>query len=224
VLVVNPEDLLDTQKTLVVPTLYLNLLTEGKVSASKSSGMFSGSNNTARASASYRVAGLDKAYAQQLAQAAYDDLVAQLRQAGYTVLTYADVKDREVVRAAQRDSEAGPLGLPTGSEAGNSFVTVAPSDEQLFRSGFAGGAFSEFQSGGKSRFTDATLIIPHFSFQAPQAWAEGNAGYKAGFGRGQRGRGHEHAVGTCALDGAAQVAHDARHPWRGHQGAGDQRH
>ena len=179
VLVVNPEDLLDTQKTLVVPTLYLNLLTEGKVSASKSSGMFSGSNNTARASASYRVAGLDKAYAQQLAQAAYDDLVAQLRQAGYTVLTYADVKDREVVRAAQRDSEAGPLGLPTGSEAGNSFVTVAPSDEQLFKSGFAGGAFSEFQSGGKSRFTDATLIIPHFSFQAPQAWAEGNAGYKA---------------------------------------------
>ncbi|MBL8307806.1 MAG: hypothetical protein JNM33_14005 [Rubrivivax sp.] len=177
--VVNPEDLLDTNKTLLVPTLYLSLLTEGRVSAGKQSGFFSGGNATARAAASYKVAGLDKAYAQQLAQAAYDDFVAQLRQAGYTVLTYADVKDREVLRGAQRDASAGPLGLPTSSEGGNSYILAAPSDEQLFKSGFAGGAFSEFQSGGKSRITDATIVIPHFTFNAPQAWTETSSGYKS---------------------------------------------
>jgi hypothetical protein len=176
---INPEDLLDSQKTVVVPTLYLSLLTEGKVTAVKQSGIFSSSNNTARASAAYKVAGLDKAYVQQLAQAAYDDFVGQLRQAGYTVLTYADIKDREFVRAAKRDTDLGPLGLPTSSEGSNTMVTVAPSDEQLFKSGFAGGVFSEFQSGGKSRFTDATLIIPQYSFHAPQAWAEGSAGYRS---------------------------------------------
>lgn len=177
--VVNPEDLLDSQKTLVVPTLYLTLLTEGKVAATKQSGMFSGGNATARASAAYKVAGLDKAFAQQLAKAAYEDFVAQLRQAGYTVLTYADVKDRDHVRAAQRDTAAGALGLPERSEGGNAFITAAPSDEQLFKSGFAGGEFSEFISGGKPRFTDATLVIPHFTFHAPQAWAEGARGYKS---------------------------------------------
>lgn len=176
--VVNPEDLLDTQKTLLVPTLYLSLLVEGKVSAVKQSGLFSGGSNTARASAAYKVAGLDKAYVQALAQAAYEDFIAQLRQAGYTVLSYADVKDRELFRAAQRDSGKGPMGLPTSSEGGNSLVTAAPSDEQMFASGFAGGAFSEFIGGGKSKVNDATIIIPHFTFHAPQAWAQGGEGYK----------------------------------------------
>lgn len=178
VFVANPEDLLDTQKTLVVPTAYVTLLTDGRVSAAKQSGLFSGGNSTMRASASYRVDGLDKAFAQQLAKAAQDDFVAQLRAAGYTVLTYAEVKDREVVKAAQRAVGSGPMGLPTSSEGGNNFITAAPSDEQHFKSGFAGGDFAEFQSGGKSRFTDATLIIPHYTFHAPQAWAGGEVGYK----------------------------------------------
>ena len=177
--VVNPEDLLDTNKTVVVPTAYVTLITDGRVAATKQSGFFSSGNNTAKASASYRVAGLDKAYAQQLAQAAQNDFVSQLRAAGYTVLTYAEVKERDFVKAAQRETEVGALGLPVKSEGGNNFVTAAPSDEQHFKSGFAGGAFAEFQSGGKSRFTDATLIIPHYTFASPQAWAEGSRGYKS---------------------------------------------
>ena len=64
--VVNPEDLLDTHRTLLIPTLYLQLLTEGRVAASKQSGFFSGGNNTAAAAASYAVEGLDKAYLQLL--------------------------------------------------------------------------------------------------------------------------------------------------------------
>lgn len=176
--VVNPEDLLDTNKTVVVPTVYLTLLTDGRVSAAKQSGFFSGGNNSVRAAAAYQVEGLDKAYAQQLAQAAYDDAVARLRAAGYTVLTYADIRDREFVKAARRETEAGAMGLPTFSEGGNNYVIATPSDEQFFRKGLGGGWFAELQSGGKSLFTDATLIIPTYTIHAPQAWTDTGAGYK----------------------------------------------
>jgi hypothetical protein len=176
---INPEDLLDTNKTLLVPTAYVTLVTEGRVAAAKQSGFFQSGNASAKAAASYKVAGLDKAFAQQLAQAVLDDLVTQLRAAGYTVLTYADVKDRDVVKAAQRETSAGPMGLPTKTEGGNTLVTAAPSDEQHFKSSFAGGEFAEFMGGGKSRFADATLILPQYTFFAPQAWAEGSRGYKS---------------------------------------------
>ena len=158
----------------MIPTTYVTLVTEGRVSATKQSGAFQQGNATARASANFKVNGIDKAYAQKLAKAALDNLVGQLRGAGYTVLTYADVKDRDVFRNAAR--EAGPK---VDSEGGLNTLTVAPSDEQLFQSGFAGGLFSEFIAGGKTRIADATLIIPNYVFHAPQAWAEGSRGYNS---------------------------------------------
>ena len=171
---INPEDLAGSNKTLLIPTTYVTLVTEGRVSATKQSGAFQQGNATARASANFKVNGIDKAYAQKLAKAALDNLVGQLRGAGYTVLTYADVKDRDVFRNAAR--EAGPK---VDSEGGLNTLTVAPSDEQLFQSGFAGGLFSEFIAGGKTRIADATLIIPNYVFHAPQAWAEGSRGYNS---------------------------------------------
>jgi hypothetical protein len=177
--VVNPEDLLDYNKTVVVPTAYITLLTDGRVSAVKQAGMFQRGSGSAGASASYRVQGLDKAFAQGLAKAAYEDFVAQMRQAGYKVLTYADIRDSELIKGGARDTTTGPLGLPVSSQGGNNFVTAAPSDEQLFASSLAGGKFSEFISAGKSKITDATLIIPHYTFVAPQSWAEGSRGYNS---------------------------------------------
>ena len=171
---INPEDLLGSGKTLLIPTAYVTLVTEGRVSASKQAGAFQQGNATARAAANFKVLGIDKAYAQQLAKAALDNLIGQLRAAGYTVLTYADVKDRELFRNAAR--EAGPKA---DSEGGLNTLTVAPSDEQLFKSGLNGGLFSEFISGGKTRIGDATLIIPQYTFHAPQAWAESSRGYKS---------------------------------------------
>jgi hypothetical protein len=171
---INPEDLLGSGKTLLIPTAYVSLVTDGGVSASKQAGAFQQGNATARASANFKVQGIDKAYAQQLARAALDNLIAQLRAAGYNVLTYADVKDRDVFRGAGR--EAGPKA---NSEGGLNTLTFAPSDEQLFQSGFNGGLFSEFISGGKTRIGDATLIIPQYSFHAPQAWAESSRGYSS---------------------------------------------
>ena len=174
--VINPEDLLDSGKVVVVPTAYVTLLTDGSVTAVKQTSAFQKGDATARASASYRVSGIDKAYAQLLAKSAYGDFVGQLRQAGYTVLTYAEVKDRDFIRAAGREPSAS---LPTKSEGGNNFVTAAPSDEQQFVSGTFGGIFSEFTSGGKSKFTDATLIIPQYTFTSPQSWGESSRGYSS---------------------------------------------
>ncbi len=171
---INPEDLVSSGKTLLIPTAYVTLVTDGRVSASKQAGAFQQGNATARAAANFKVQGIDKAYAQRLATAALDNLIGQLRAAGYTVLTYSDVKDRDVFRNAAR--EAGPKA---DSEGGLNTLTVAPSDEQLFQSGFNGGLFSEFISGGKTRIGDATLIIPQYSFHAPQAWAEGSRGYNS---------------------------------------------
>ena len=176
---INPEDLVDSNRTIVVPTAYVSVVTEGKVAATKQSGFFQGGNNTAKASASYKVVGLDKAFVQQLAQAACDDFVTQLRQAGYTVLTYDDIKERDFVKAAARETSVGAMGLPTRSEGGNEFVTAAPTDEQHFAYSLAGGDLAQFQRRGKSLFTDATLVIPIYTFMAPQAWAEGSRGYKS---------------------------------------------
>lgn len=171
---INPEDLLSSGKTLLIPTAYVTVVTDGRVSAGKQSGALQQGNATARAAANFKVQGIDKAYGQSLAKAAQDNLIAQLRAAGYTVLTYADVKDRDVFRSAGR--EAGPKA---NSEGGLNTLTFAPSDEQLFQSGFAGGQFSEFITGGKTRIGDATLIIPQYTFHAPQAWAETSRGYKS---------------------------------------------
>lgn len=171
---INPEDLLGSNRTLLIPTAYVTLVTDGRVSATRQAGMFQQGNASAQAAANFKVQGLDKAYAQRLARAALDNLVGQLRAAGYTVLTYADVKDRDVFRNAAR--EAGPKAA---SEGGLNTLTFAPSDEQLFQSGLAGGIFSEFITGGKTRIGDATLIIPQYNFHAPQAWAEGSRGYNS---------------------------------------------
>lgn len=171
---INPEDLLSANKTLLIPTAYVTLVTDGRVAVAKQSGMLQQGNASAQAAANFKVNGIDKVYAQHLAKAAQDNLVEQLRAAGYTVLTYGDVRDRELFRNAARES-----GPTSASEGGLNTFTVAPTDEQLFKNSLVGGQFSEFISGGKTRIADATLLIPQYVFHAPQAWAEGSRGYSS---------------------------------------------
>lgn len=177
--VVNPEDLLDFNKTLLVPTAYLHLLVEQRTVAARQSGLFSRGNATARSSANIKVLGLDKAFAQELARLAQDDLIAQLRQAGFTVLGWDDPKVQAMLASAARESVEGAPGLPTSSEGGQTHWIAAPSDAQRFKPALAGGVFAEFLQGGKSRITDATLILPQYIINAPQSWAETQAGYRS---------------------------------------------
>lgn len=169
--VVSPEDLRDSGRTLVVPTAFVSLLAAGQSTASGPAGALRHGQRRGQITVDYRVGGIDKDYAQSLAKAAYEDFVGQLRQAGYTVLSYADVKERDYVRNAQREA-ADPM--PSRSEVGATFVTAAPSDEQHFKGGLHFGVLAEFQSGGRSRFPDATLVIPSYVFSSPQVWTRGS--------------------------------------------------
>lgn len=176
---VNPEDLLDSNKTLIVPTAYLTVLVSGRVGVVQQSGMFQSGQASAKASVSYTVVGLDKPYLQGLAKQAQDHFVAQLRAAGYTVKTYDDVKDRDVFRSAARDTESAGALLPGKSEGGLNFVTATPTDEQHFKLSSFGGKFDAFTRYGKTLVTDATLVIPHYTVHAPQVWGEKSRGYKS---------------------------------------------
>ena len=95
------EDMASYGKVVVVPTAYVKLLVDGSVFIAKQGsglGALGGaSTNSVKAKGSYKVAGIDKAFAQGLAKQAYDDFVTQLRGAGYTVLTYDDIKSRDFV-------------------------------------------------------------------------------------------------------------------------------
>jgi len=131
-----------------------------------------------RASAKYTVNGLDKAFVQGIAAKAYNDFVAQLRGAGYTVLTYNDIKDRDYVRSASRAAADGKWGVPTESsrEGNNTFIVAAPSDAQQFEVGMMG-VFWEFISRGKPKFEDATIMIPTYTIVAPNLQGEKAASY-----------------------------------------------
>ncbi|HEX5277603.1 MAG TPA: hypothetical protein VFW42_08050 [Fluviicoccus sp.] len=179
---VNPEDLLDYNKTIVVPTAYVKFLVEGKVGVSKQGSALStlggGSANSVKASAKYHLNGMNKALAQSIAKKAYDDFVAQMRAAGYTVLTWNDIKGRDYLQGIALAKADAKWGLPVESPVGSSdtLLVAAPSDEQQIKIGFTG-PFSEFISLGKPKIKDATIIIPTYTIVAPQIWGETGASY-----------------------------------------------
>lgn len=175
-------DLSDYNKTVVVPTAYVKLLVQGKAFVAKQGSALStlggGNANSVKASAKYKVEGIDKAYAQSLAKQAYDDFVGKLRAAGYTVLTYDDVKGRDYVKGAAREKADATWGLPVESPVNSpdTYLVAAPSDEQQFKTGFTG-IYSEFISRGKPKFEDAAMVIPVYTIVAPQVWGETGSGY-----------------------------------------------
>jgi hypothetical protein len=177
---VNPEDLVSNSNTIVVPTAYVKLLVEGSAFVAQQGGYRVGSDaNSVKASAKYKVIGIDKKLAQDIALQAYDDFVAKLRAAGYTVLTYKDIRNRDFVQAAEREKADANWGLPVEeSRSGKeTFVVAAPSDEQQFVSGMNGGVFNQFIHYGKPKFSDATVIIPQYTITAPQVWGAANGSY-----------------------------------------------
>lgn len=175
-------DQLRENVTIIVPSAYVKFPVGGKVSVAEQGSALStiggGNANSVKASATFTVKGLDKALAQKIAKAAYDDFVAQLRGAGYTVLTYDDVKDRGEIKDADRESPDRDYGLPTEKIWGGATTAVvaAPSDAQMFDSGMTG-LYSEFISMGKLKFKDAALIIPVYTLTAPQMWGEKSQSY-----------------------------------------------
>jgi hypothetical protein len=175
------EDLTDYSNTVVVPTAYVKFMVAGKTSVTEKGGYQIGKDsNTVKASAKYKVVGMDKALARQISKQVHDDFVAKLRAAGYKVLTYDDIKDRDFVKSAPRDKGDSSWGLPVETPRGTSddYIVAAPSDEQQFTVGTLG-VFWEFISGGKSKFNDATMIIPTYTITAPQVWGKADSSYSS---------------------------------------------
>lgn len=168
---------------IIVPTVYVKLPVSGHIFVAKQGSALStiggGNANTVRASARYTVKGLDKALAQQIAAKVYDDFVGRLRDAGYTVKTYADIKDDAVVRSAQREAGDAPLGLPTENDQARTvtWAVASPTDEQAFRGGMVGGVFNQFMSGGRSKLGEGTIVIPTYVITAPQIGGTTRGGY-----------------------------------------------
>lgn len=163
---VNGEKAFRDSETLVVPTFYLKLTVDGSASAVSDSNPFSSDTSNARVSMKYKVNGLDKALAQEIAKTAYADFVAKLRAAGYKVLTFDDIKD-QVADLKRYDKDAA-YGLPV--DGGQ--LVVTPTDEMAIKPGMGGNLVSPYQRFGKSTLKEGTLIIPTFTLVSPLAKAE----------------------------------------------------
>lgn len=159
--------------TLLVPTIYLRVATEGSVFASKGIG-----GSTASAKGSFTVHGLEKPALHALATQLYTQFVQDLKAAGWKVLTYDDVKDDpEVVKMERRNGD-GALGLPTEktSDGRTHYAIATPSDAQNFTPAMQGLHWT-FRHVGKAR--NATVIVPSIDIVAPQVWGETRKGYSS---------------------------------------------
>ena len=162
--------------TIIVPTLYLYLPVEGSASASSDSTAIHdigrGSSGRASVTIKYKVAGLDKALAQGIAKAAYDDFVAKLRAAGYKVLTFDDIKGEPMMSGLTRMAKDAKYDMPL--ESGELIAT--PSDDMAIKKGFGGALLTPYQHFGKSTLKEGTIIVPTFKILAPLSKAETSSG------------------------------------------------
>lgn len=143
-------------KTYFIPTVYLRVMARTQTSI-KSEG-----SSGASAKAKVFIDGIEKSLFQGLAQKVYDDLVAKIRGAGYTVLTYDDMKAELADMDRMKPNEK--YGFPTKASDGVSgvdFAIVTPSDEQAFNYGVTG---IMYRYRGLAKDKGAVVLIPDIYF------------------------------------------------------------
>ncbi len=151
---------------IIVPTVLVRLATRGSLTVVNQGRFFESDNRTAKAKGKFVVAGLDKAYVQSLAKQVQDDLVARLRTAGYTVLTYDDIKDNADVAGMKRYKPDADYGMPTGGPTGskNTYLMAFPSDAQAIDPPLQGYGWG-FRKVAKEM--DAAVMVPELVVDAP---------------------------------------------------------
>lgn len=140
-------------KTYFIPTVYLRITARSQTSIN---------NEGASAKAKIYVDGLDKGMFQGLARSVYDDLVTKIRAAGYTVLTYDDLKGELTAMPRMKLNEK--FGFPTkwfDGGLGIDFAIVAPSDDQAFDYGVTGVTFGYRDI---ARMRDVVVLVPDIHF------------------------------------------------------------
>ncbi|MDB4915125.1 MAG: hypothetical protein JWM95_2769 [Gemmatimonadetes bacterium] len=161
---------LHDSKTLIVP--YYTLL------ASANGGMWVSGGN-ARLHAKFFVLGIDKATMQELSARLQDDLVTRLRGIGFTVLTYNDVKDHDVMKGADRrtpDKDPKYDGMNTTKDRGGdaNFVIATFNDESNIKPALQG---AHWGLRGIAKDKDAVLMVPELWYEIPIAVGKGEEGY-----------------------------------------------
>ncbi|HEY0931032.1 MAG TPA: hypothetical protein VGE27_14000 [Gemmatimonas sp.] len=163
---VRGEDELRGPRKILIPMVLVRYALKGSLTVVNSGRFYQTDGKTVKAKGKYMVAGLEKAYVQGLAQQLQDDLVARLRGAGYTVLTYDDVKDDpEVVKMGRYKPDAG-YDMPTDSPRGtsNTYLMGFPSDAQAIDPPFQGYGWG-FRKVAKDH--DAIVMVPEYRVDAP---------------------------------------------------------
>ena len=161
---------LGSSKTFYVQTATIIVSASGSVWAQSQNG-----SANAQAHAKFWVKGLDKALLQDLARQMQDDLVKKLRAAGYTVLTYEDLKTDPRIAGHGRDEPDSKWHLPTWSKDPNVYLLANPIDAQAFDKPITGPLFW-LTSLAKEK--NLIMIVPELTFTVPQVWGEKTTGYK----------------------------------------------
>lgn len=168
--IVDPKGL--ASPTYFVPGFNVVVSGSGSVWAQSKKG-----GGNAQAHGEFFVQGLEKAFLQDLARKAQDDLVAKLRATGATVLTYDELKDHPLIAGHGRRSADSKWGLPTSSLFSNlTFLTASPSDAQCYEKGMA--ASAAFWLNPLAKEKNLVVIFPEITFTVPQMWGEVDSGYK----------------------------------------------
>lgn len=151
---------------ILVPTVVLRVAVKGGLTVMNRGRFWETDGNTAKAKAKFVVGGLDKEYLQNLAKSLQDDYVARLREAGFTVLTWDDVKSNALVAEMKRYKPDEKYGMPSGGQIGtsNTYLMAFPSDEQAIDPPFQGYGWG-FRKVMKE--LDAGLMVPEYTVDAP---------------------------------------------------------
>lgn len=163
---------LAASKTFVIPAVTLLISAHGSVWSMARNG-----DANAQVHAKFYVKGLDKPVVQDLARQIQDDLVTKLREAGYTVLTYAEIKDNATVAAHGRRSIDDKWNLPTMTQGDHSlsYVVGTPTDAQAFDRPINGPAW---WMRDVAREKAAIVLVPEITFNVPIVYGEESKGYK----------------------------------------------
>ncbi|MCB1046197.1 MAG: hypothetical protein KDC10_03265 [Calditrichaeota bacterium] len=170
-------------EALIVPTLYLDVLTYGKGTArAETSGlqaMRGKEQSTVKATAE-AIIPLDGALYRQLASQLYDDFVTQLRAQGWTVYTREDVKDDPIVQKMKLHTPDKDFGEPsvkwTDGITKKEYLRFAPEGFPVFENNLTGPLFKLKKLAAQK---SATLVLPTLGFDPAQLQLSAERGYSS---------------------------------------------
>jgi len=156
---------LGDSRTYFVPAYTLVVSVHGSVWAQKGG---------AQSHGKFFVEGLTQPLMHELATKLQNDLITRMRAAGYTVLTYEELKDHPDVAGRGRDKTDEKWGFPIRRGTPLTYIIAAPSEEQQFNNPGVGAAWP-FRGIAKEK--QLMVLSPEVTFTVPQMWGQTRAGY-----------------------------------------------